>query len=364
MASICIYWERNDAGRYGTLNSLTSLLSLPAGSEQNTTYKEIAMPSVSSVNLSFLKNNIAENATALIRLAELSKGPLRVEKKIENGVTVKYLGVRSWSTYFFEKLIATRAQKTEAKINTQVAIEQHVRSFLNNTGLIMEGRSADGITASLHSRATGRLVTPPPVFKKATGGNKGTAILKKDASTEDELRSARFTTTLGKVLVPTGFSLAVVSPLQVIADVRLVTEKTHQDHSGSDKRLGMTVSQGVFINYARGNPDDYKKQYLASLNGVAKLVESSVVLEVQPGPDDTCSESNLAGARQAAIAFIRTCRLQDKEVSVMLTAPALPTVKKTASSTIVEIPTNANRNAQNITGSDSENEISEEEQSF
>lgn len=73
------------------------------------------MPNVSAVNLSFLNNNKAGSAAALILLADLSNAPLRLQKKVENGVTVKYLGVRSWPTYFFEKLLATPAQKTKAK---------------------------------------------------------------------------------------------------------------------------------------------------------------------------------------------------------------------------------------------------------
>lgn len=283
------------------------------------------MPNVSAVNLSFLNNNKAGSAAALILLADLSNAPLRLQKKVENGVTVKYLGVRSWPTYFFEKLLATPAQKTKAKIEAQVAIEQHVRSFLNNSGLTMAGRTADGITATLHSRVIGRLVTKLPVEQE---GKATTAPIFQD---QEVLIRTKHKTFRGAAIIPTGLSTAVISPLKVIADVRLVTEATFNTSPGQNKLARCTVSQGAFTSDIQAGIDDYKGQYLASLNSVAAIVNTSVVLEVQPDSNGKCSEANLAGARQAATDFVKTRKSQGKHVSVMLTVPELPLVTQTVS---------------------------------
>jgi hypothetical protein len=302
------------------------------------------MPSVPSVNLSFLNNNKVESATGLIQLADLSKGPLRLQEKLENGVTVKYLGVRSWPTYFFEKLIATPAQKTKAKLKAQVAIERHVRSFLNNSGLTMAGRSADGITATLHAKVTGRLVTKLPIEQEAALDQKGKFTTTPTFQNQAEVVSTKGKIFRGAATVPTGLSVAVISPLKVIADVRLVTAATYNAHPSSDTSKGMTVSQGHFTTDLKASLTDYKNQYLASLNCVAGGIKTSVVLEVQLDAAGKCSESNLEGAREAATAFVKTRRSQGAHVSVMLTVPELPSVIEADSSNVREIETGSKGN--------------------
>jgi hypothetical protein len=288
------------------------------------------MPNVSAVNLSFLKNDKLGSATALILLADLSKGPLRLQKRVENGVTVKYLGVRSWPTYFFEKLIATPAQKTKAKIEAQVAIEQHARSFLKNSGLTMAGRSADGIIATLHSRVIGGLVTKLPVEQEAARAQEGNTTTAPTFQDQDGLIRTKHKTFRGAAIVPTGLSIAAISPLKVIADIRLVTEATFNTPLGQNKLARCTVSQGAFTSDIQAGIDDYKVQYLNSLNCVAALVQTSVVLEVQPDANGKCSDANREGARQAATAFIQSRKLLRRHVSVMLTVPELPPVTQPA----------------------------------
>ena len=109
------------------------------------------MPGLSPVNLSYLAQSKTSAAQALMNLAQFADGPLRLETRVEHGVTVKYLGVRSWSTYFFEKLIATSGEKTAAKLETQKAIDEHVRSCLYNSGFKF-GYSAETRTADVPSQ--------------------------------------------------------------------------------------------------------------------------------------------------------------------------------------------------------------------
>lgn len=66
------------------------------------------MSGIASVNLTSIKAKIAADSSdvptqlvyQLRALSRQSDGPLRVHSKIENGVTVKYLGVRSWKNFF------------------------------------------------------------------------------------------------------------------------------------------------------------------------------------------------------------------------------------------------------------------------
>ena len=299
------------------------------------------MPNVSSVNLSFLHNNKSGSAIALINLADFANGPLRLKKKVENGVTVTYLGVRSWSTYFFEKLIATRTEKANAKIKTQAAIEKHVRSFLNNGGLTF-GRSAEDLTAALQSKVVGKSITPA-LFVEDGKDQDDIASTEPTYRTLPKVTETKNKTINGVTTVPTGLSVAVISPLKVIADVRLVTSARLKTHSASDTRHGLTVRQVAVVSDRSARAADFKTQYLSRLNSVAGSIETSVVLEVQPDSGKECSEANLDGAYSAAKDFIKTQRSSGKHVSIMLTVPKLPTVTKDDSPTVKVIDTAAKR---------------------
>jgi hypothetical protein len=304
------------------------------------------MPNVSSVNLSFLNQNKTESATALIKLADFANGPLRVEKKVENGVKVTYLGVRSWSTYFFEKLIATPAQKANARIKTQAAIEQNVRKFLVNAELKIS-RNAQDLTAVLQSKVVGKSITPK-VIDNAGTDQVSKASTRPAYSMPPEVNETKGMAFRGATTVPAGLSVAVISPLKVIANVRLVTETTLTTHPTSDLRKGVTVSQGPFVSDSRNGVNDYKTYYLDCLKSVTGLIETSVVLELQRDSGDQCSEANQEGARSAAVEFIGTRRLKGKHVSIMLTVPKLPTVTKDDSPTVKVIDTAAKRTSSEI----------------
>lgn len=316
------------------------------------------MPNVTSVNLSLLNRNQAGSVNALISLADLANGPLRLQKKLENGKPVIYLGVRSWSTYFFERLIATPAQIAKAKIKTQAAIEQNVRSFLNNSGLTF-ARNPEDLTAALHSKVVGKPGTPTPVAKAASE-QENKATTRPAYRTPDEVVETKGKAFHGATTVHKGFSIAVFSPLRVIANVRLVTKATYETHPGNDTSKGYTVSQGDFTIDKRNSVDDYKTQYLARLNSVAGLIETSVVLEVQRDAAGKCSEANQEGARSAAKEFAGIQALKGKHVSVMLTVPELPSVTQPESATVKVVDTAAKAQPNNILVLDDNSETSDE----
>lgn len=293
------------------------------------------MSNVPSVNLSFLSANKSASAVALLRLAELANGPLRLQKKVENDVTVNYLGVRSWSTYFFEKLIATPAQITKAKLKTQNAINRDVRSFLHNSKLTM-GSDPESIVAALQSKVVGKSVSPEPVSKGGTNDHSGTGANHRDP----EVLQTTGKLFLGTGTVPSGLSVAVVSPLRIIADVRLVNEATFNLHPAGDIRRGLTYSLGVTPpEDMKMGVDDFKKFYLDKLNGLTASVQTSVVMELYRDSGIACSAGNMEGARAAVKEFTGFKKLHGRHVSVMLTVPALPSVEQDDLSSVKEIDT-------------------------
>ena len=315
------------------------------------------MPNVSAVNLSRLDQNKTGSATALMNLAQFANGPLRLQKKVENGVTVKYLGVRSWSTYFFEKIIATPTQKSKAKLKTQKAIDRDVRSFLNNSRITM-GRRPEDVVASLQARVVGKSVTPAPIAAVDNDEDSRTHTRPTNEITDVIKTSSKLFHGTGTV--PTGLSLAAVAPLRIIADVRLVTKNTFDSHPKGDLRRGLTYSLSKFPGIDKKTcVNEFKKYYLDNLKKFEGVVQTSVVMEIQLDANGNCSEANREGARSAAKEFVRLQKLQGKHVSVMLTVPELPSVKANSTATVVDIPTRNFSESNNVLVQDPESESSE-----
>jgi len=320
------------------------------------------MPNVSAVNLSSLQSNKSGSATALMNLAHNANGPLRLQKKVEGGITVKYLGVRTWSTYFFEKIIATSTQIRKAKLKTQKAIDEHVRSYLNNSGIKYgaNAANAESITASLQSKVVGSSVSPAP----------SAAAVDKEASetgrrrTDENVEVFETTTSLfrGTGIVPSGLSVAVVPPLRMIADLRLVNEATFTRHPKGDSRRGLTYSLSEFPRTAKKTGvNDFRTYYLDILKSYAGVIQTSVVMELQLDAGGKCSEDNREGACSAAKEFVGLQKLQGKHVSVMLTVPKLPSAKANSTATVVDIPTRNVSKSNDVLVQDPSNESSSEQ---
>jgi hypothetical protein len=283
------------------------------------------MPGLSPVNLSYLAQSKTSAAQALMNLAQFADGPLRLETRVEHGVTVKYLGVRSWSTYFFEKLIATSGEKTAAKLETQKAIDEHVRSFLNNSGITL-GYSAEALTADLQSKVVKKCVLPDPVGQLETRGNgkAGTGARNNNADLV-ETKSRIFR---GIGTVPGGLTLAAAPPLKMIADVRLVTGPTFDLHPKTDSTRGQThrLNDDLPDSGGQASVKKWKKYYLDNLSRFGEVIQTSVVMELQPDSEGDIPEAQRQGAFSAAEEFIRLQKQQGKQVSIMLTVTKLPAV--------------------------------------
>jgi hypothetical protein len=314
------------------------------------------MSNVSSISLGNLSANKSRSAVALLNLAQFANGPLRLQKKVENGNTVIYLGVRSWPTYFFEKIIATPAQVAKAKLKTQVAIDRDVRSFLHKSGMTL-GRDHESIVADLHMKVLGKSILPVPASTDRTSDV---------SSTGPNYRPPEVVETKGKLfhgsgIVPTGLSVAKVKPLRIIADVRLVTEGTFTLKTFADQRRGQICSLGQFPDAGKtATINDFKNHYLGKLNAVAAFIQTSAVMELAPDDRETCSSPNLEGARQAATEFAKEQKKQGKHVSIMLAVPELPTIHEKKASTVRTIDTSPTTNRNAILQPSSDSESSEE----
>jgi hypothetical protein len=317
------------------------------------------MSNVSSINLGNLSVNKSHSAVKLLNLAQYANGPLRLQKKVENGNTVIHLGVRSWSTYFFEKLIATPAQVAKAKLKTQVAIDRDIRSFLHKSGMTM-GPSHESIVADLQMKVLGKSILPAPASWDGISGN---------ANAGPNYRPPEVVQTTGKLFhgsgtVPTGLSVAVVSPLQIIADVRLVAEGTFGSKTVADQRRGKVYSMGQFPDIGKTTSANvFKKYYLEKLNAVAAFVQTSAVMELALDAGKDCSDPNLEGARTAAKEFAMAQKREGKHVSIMLTVPKIPTTGDKNTSTVRTIDAKPSGKPNQFSLTSSDDESSEDESS-
>lgn len=290
------------------------------------------MPKLSSVNLNDLHQNKTGAALALMRLAQFADGPLRLKEKVENGVTIRSLGVRSWSTYFFEKLCALPGEKTQAKLQTRKAIDEHVRSFLNNSGLTL-GCDTESVVATLQSKVSRKLVLPTPAAEvdgRQTGNAGG-----QSGSAKSKIAEASGILFRGTGTVPTGLSIAQVPALRMIADVRLVTASTFEKHPKFDSSRGTTFQlspvQGKGKPSKATSKDQWKNFYLKNLSDFGRVIQTSVVMELELDSKDDYSLTNVEGAFAAAEEFAALQKQNGKRVSVMVTVPKLPEINERSS---------------------------------
>jgi hypothetical protein len=302
-------------------------------------------------------------------MATLSDAPLRAE--VRNGQI--YLGVRNWSTYFFEKIVASDKELEQAKLKTQIAIETHVRAFLNSPDGAIDAVKEELIMNLLHTRTTERLVTRPVILK-----SKNEPDTKPESKTEKKIRLDKVfdKPSNGAILVQRGVSIAQPSALEqarpalkekaewvmgvvsalfnplndknlnlwirrvvnsaikpaitnstlhVIADVRLVRKETNRSATTDLLDRGNIVElqyTDAFKNF--GNKDAFKDYYKNQLNNVAGTVKSTLLLELPYDNDPVCTDANVYGAVDAAHEFIEKQKLLGKTVSVMIVVPSLP----------------------------------------
>ena len=271
-----------------------------------------------SVNLQDLLSCAALKVEALNKLAASDCGPLRLKKKVVGDKTVRYLGVRSWSTYFFEKIIASSKEVRQAKIDTQKAIDEHVRPFLHGVSFL-HSSNPEALTRALQARVIRKQISPSLCTDVLAGHNSqtqnGPHFLKKTASLFH-----------GTTTVPTGVSFAVVSTLKVIADVRLVSKETFNDAFKKNCRRGLTSTINPRpLSHFKSSRANYKAYYLAELRKQSENINSSVALELQPDERSYCSNDNMFGAHDAAKEFIKeSAEQRERTVSIMLTVPNLP----------------------------------------
>lgn len=322
-----------------------------------------------TINLMTLAKNASESVTRLTEMATLSSAPLRAE--VRNGQI--HLGVRSWPSYFFEKIVASDLELQQARANTQIAIESHVRAFLNSKDASMDTVKEELIMNLLHTRTTEKLVTRPVLSSakrqsdtKTEAKNRNKICLRKvldnpsngailvrrgvSIAQPDALEQAR-----PEVKEKAEFAMGVVSAifnplndknlnvwikklisaaikpslknsvLHVIADVRLVRKETMRSATKDLLGRGNTVEleyTDAFRNLR--SKEAFKDYYKNQLKSVAGFVKSTVLLELPYDSEPVCTDANVYGATDAANEFIKKQQALGKKVSVMIVVPSLP----------------------------------------
>lgn len=299
------------------------------------------------INLTTLAKKPVESVNELRRLAMLSDAPLRIEH--EDGKI--YLRVRSWPTYFFEKIVAWDSEIAEAETDTQQAIEKYARSFLSNSKTTLDAAEGDLITSLLHTRTLNKMITRP-VF--ASAAKTGAANKSRIADNEPAFKEVSRIASNGAMLVPKGVSIAQInavekravakgkgqhrdapirsaatnSAFKVLADVRILRKDTIKLATRARLLRAHTVDleNSSYKTDNLGTRQSYETYYRTQLNSVARSISTSVLLELRHDTNAGCSADNVNGALDAANGFIEAQLKSGKHVSVMIAVPELPKI--------------------------------------
>lgn len=342
-----------------------SEMQSPSSDRSSTTQRK-TMP---SINLMTLANDAQVSLGKLTSLAGLSSAPLRVEHR--NGQI--HLGVRSWSTYFFEKIVASDLELAQIETRTQIAIEKHVRAFLNSPDMSAEAGKEKLIMDLLHARTLNQTTTKPEF---SSSKKQPAAKSEKEKNEKIELRKVTSKPFNEAILVQRGVTIAQPSALEqaspelkdkaewimgvvdaifnplcdknlricirktveaaikpsiknstlhVIADVRLVRKETMRSATIDLLDRGNVVELDYTDEFKNlRTKDAFQDYYHKHLKSVSKFVKSTMLLELPYDSEPVCTNANVFGATDAAHAFIETQRQLGKTISVMIVVPRLP----------------------------------------
>ena len=288
------------------------------------------MSAIASVNLTSIKAKIAANsgdvptqfAHQLRALSRQSDGPVRVRSKIENGVTVKYPGVRSWKNFFLETFFCSAEHRASETIRAVSEIEKTIRPFLQkHNGTSYE--HFELIVTGLNCKATGKNLSLPSVGTAADSGGAIKAT-RPDFKASPDLASTRVKTFYGNTVIPSGITIGKIAVENVIAEFRSITSyHSAKSQCGLHERSKTDRRRETRIADTEMDPAKFKAYYLAQLNKNADQITVSVALELETSSQEVCTKANVQGAHDAAVEFIALMKEKNKEVSVFLSTPTL-----------------------------------------
>ena len=210
------------------------------------------MSQVNLLNLCVSKANFRNTLTVLENLADSKEGPLRIEHK--NGVP--HLGIRTWKTYFFEKLVLDDLNSQGIERDTAETITSYVGTLVQEIEKQAKPKPASGAVPIPKTRALD-VFARNVLFKlqaKASGkdldpraSTKGwmAATTTQPGYRNEKVNSGTVRSYNGKVMVPKGLSIGIIPIENVIADARFLCSKfmAIEDSYGQCRYLSMSDKQ-------------------------------------------------------------------------------------------------------------------------
>ena len=274
--------------------------------------------------LNCLKRGYGAKVNALASLANSTDGPLRI--KIKNNVP--YLGVRSWPTYFFEKIVCVDSQIKRIEAETEKAILKYIDPFLGAA----EARIADANDPALFKFSAESLSFRLQAKAAGKGFNlkvEKTVLLKafttKPAYKVPSIKRATATAFNGRIAVPSGLSIGVVPVEKVMTDCRLVENiATSLPLSGeaynADRHDSLPTRKPSNSGYKDmlDEEKNFFNFYLQNLRTNTNSFRTSVAIQISSDTATGASAQKRNGVWRAAKVFMRERMEAGASVSVLL----------------------------------------------
>lgn len=273
--------------------------------------------------------------TKLEKLADSNEGPLRIE--YEKGIP--YLGIRTWKTFFFEKLVLDDLDIPDIERNTAETIDSFVGGLveaikkspkkpsalgtMENSPTPDLGVLSSSILFKLQAKASGTDLKPrvsTTAWINASTSGPAYRDEKVDLTTVGSFN--------GKFIVPKGLSIGTVPIWKVMAEARLLSSSfmSIEDSSGQSRFLSPNSKQKKDPSEFEEN--DYFIFYKLHLERQVKASETSVAIQLVFDIGGGSSEDNQNGAWRAADEFVKKRAAKQQPVSVLLCTANLPKIKK------------------------------------
>jgi hypothetical protein len=305
-----------------TPSSIKSRARLDARTEADRLYPFIPRGEImSDMNLYALQKNFDANSLGqLAALANSAEGPLRIT--IEHDVP--HIGVRSWPTYFFEKITCAFNLNSLENIEKQTikSIKKHVGPSLKTFSKNSSDLLPHMLLHKLCTRTSEASLNP----------DLGPRLLLNASTTRPEyvepvvVRDAKFKVIDGMMIVPKGLSMISREIGKVMADCHLVTitdTNAIPNSAGTaiDSDLNYAVPKKILPTLVQMGKSpcekDFYEFYYNGLISNTDSIQTCVAIELLSTEMEN-SLSNRNGALRAASAFMKQSKLSGKSISVSL----------------------------------------------
>ena len=276
------------------------------------------MPDVNTKNLDAPNVNLARTIADLHKLANSTKGPLRI-KIDKNGEPC--IGIRSWPTYFFEKIFCVDTQIEKIEEKTKAKITETIAPFLKFVN--SEGSSYLKTRTIKDSEAIilNKLYTK--VEERNLNPNIGKTGKSSASTTTPQYNPFNMQLTRGRphdgmLTVPMGLSVGDIPIEKVVANLRLVPESIASNAYYHFIKIPTKAFPEILVDETLEGEDYYSAYYDKLFKEYDSEFQGSIAIELAPGSNGCVPAEHSRGAYTAAAKFIKKRSSEDNSISILL----------------------------------------------